>query len=114
MRRNFVASSPILFAVDATRSACRSSTIANSSNGTSKSTTRFCSTSHGKMRAIGSSYGTKRSIWTICAQSLTEEKEPDASNILQLYEEAGVALPGTVTRRLDEVQRFHEAIVENR
>jgi uncharacterized protein YydD (DUF2326 family) len=47
-------------------------------------------------------------------QSLTEEKEPDAANILQLYEEAGVALPGSVTRRLDEVQRFHEAVIENR
>ncbi len=48
------------------------------------------------------------------AQSLTEEKEPDAANILQLYEEAGVAIPGSVTRRLDEVQRFHVAVVENR
>lgn len=46
--------------------------------------------------------------------SLTEEQEPDASSVMQLYQEAGVALPGTVTRRLEEVQNFHQMVIENR
>ncbi len=46
--------------------------------------------------------------------SLSEEQEPDAATVTQLYQEAGVALPGAVARRLEDVQKFHLQVVENR
>lgn len=46
--------------------------------------------------------------------SLDDETPPEASNVERLYAEAGVVLPGTVSRRFEEVARFHEAIIRNR
>jgi len=47
-------------------------------------------------------------------KSLNDEKPPSSDTIANLYEEAGVALPGVTLRRLDEVRTFHEQIIENR
>ncbi|MDU9006502.1 uncharacterized protein YydD (DUF2326 family) [Litoreibacter meonggei] len=46
--------------------------------------------------------------------SLAEEEAPGTDDIEKLYAEAGVVLPERLTRRLDEVQAFHKAIIENR
>jgi uncharacterized protein YydD (DUF2326 family) len=46
--------------------------------------------------------------------ALANEQPPTATNLNRLYAEAGVLLPGTVARRFDEVERFHEAVVQNR
>jgi uncharacterized protein YydD (DUF2326 family) len=46
--------------------------------------------------------------------SLESEQPPDVSALSRSYEEAGIALPGTVVRRFEEVRDFHESIIRNR
>lgn len=46
--------------------------------------------------------------------AIDSELPPAAENLERLYREAGVVLPGTVSRRFDEVAAFHHAVVENR
>lgn len=46
--------------------------------------------------------------------SLAVEQSPTSESVEQLYQEAGIALPGLTLRRLEEVQNFHKTIVENR
>jgi len=46
--------------------------------------------------------------------SLVDEDTPDIGDVTKLYEEAGIILPGMVRRRFDEVERFHQTIIENR
>ena len=46
--------------------------------------------------------------------TLDHEDPPALGNLEGLYREAGVVLPELVHHRLDDVQRFHHAIVENR
>lgn len=46
--------------------------------------------------------------------SLESEQPPAVANLDRLYREAGVVLPGTVGRRFEEVERFHQAVVRNR
>ena len=43
-----------------------------------------------------------------------DEREPASSDVAQVYEEAGVSLPGVVRKRLEEVQAFHRQLVQNR
>jgi len=47
-------------------------------------------------------------------ESLVEEQEPQQEDLIRLYEEAGVLLPGVICQRLDDARAFHRAIVENR
>jgi uncharacterized protein YydD (DUF2326 family) len=46
--------------------------------------------------------------------ALDSEQPPALANLDRLYREAGVVLPGTVGRRFEEVEHFHQAIVQNR
>ncbi|MCY4259593.1 MAG: DUF2326 domain-containing protein [Rhodobacteraceae bacterium] len=46
--------------------------------------------------------------------SLVEEQQPDLSDIARLYREANIIVPDIVKRRLDEVEVFHQTIIENR
>ncbi|WP_298307327.1 ABC-three component system protein [uncultured Erythrobacter sp.] len=46
--------------------------------------------------------------------SLEDETPPEVSNVERLYAEARVVLPGIVSRRFEDVARFHEAIIRNR
>lgn len=46
--------------------------------------------------------------------SLSDETPPATSNLLKLYQEAGVVFPQNVTRRFDEVEMFHKIILQNR
>ncbi|MBZ9647606.1 DUF2326 domain-containing protein [Sphingobium sp. 3R8] len=46
--------------------------------------------------------------------ALSNEAAPASTNLERMYAEAGIVLPGTVKRRFDEVQLFHEAVIENR
>lgn len=47
-------------------------------------------------------------------QNLSQESAPEVDEVLSLYEQADVQLPGAVVKRLEEVRSFHESIVENR
>ncbi len=44
----------------------------------------------------------------------SEEAAPAPSDLEALYKQAGVLLPGTVKRRFEDVQAFHESVVRNR
>jgi uncharacterized protein YydD (DUF2326 family) len=46
--------------------------------------------------------------------ALKSEKPPQRSDIQQLYEAAGIELPGVALRRFDEVSLFYESVVANR
>ena len=46
--------------------------------------------------------------------ALTSEIPPDLEDLQTIYREAGVALPGLVKRRYEEVKSFHESVVRNR
>jgi len=46
--------------------------------------------------------------------SMAEESEPQIGDLNLLYEEAGVTLPNSVRRRLEDVQNFHLTLIANR
>lgn len=46
--------------------------------------------------------------------ALTIETPPDLEDLQAVYQEAGVALPGLVRRRYEDVKSFHESVVRNR
>lgn len=46
--------------------------------------------------------------------ALTSEIPPDLEDLQTIYQEAGVALPGLVKRRYEDVKSFHESVVRNR
>ncbi|MEA5470354.1 ABC-three component system protein [Spirulina sp. 06S082] len=46
--------------------------------------------------------------------SLEQENEPDRNELINLYQSADVELPNLVIRRLEDVTRFHNEIVQNR
>jgi uncharacterized protein YydD (DUF2326 family) len=46
--------------------------------------------------------------------ALREEKDPSLGDLEKMYAEAGVILQPGVTRRFDEVKKFHESVLSNR
>lgn len=46
--------------------------------------------------------------------ALASEIPPDLEDLQAVYQEAGVTLPGLVTRRYEDVKSFHESVVRNR
>ena len=46
--------------------------------------------------------------------ALASEIPPDLEDLQKIYQEAGVALPGLVKRRYEDVKSFHESVVRNR
>ena len=46
--------------------------------------------------------------------SIDMEGAPDSVDVGKVYEEVGIVLPGLPRRRLEEVERFHEAVIRNR
>lgn len=46
--------------------------------------------------------------------SLAVERAPESRDLAKVYREAGIVLPDLPRRRMEEVERFHRAVVENR
>ncbi len=46
--------------------------------------------------------------------ALASEIPPDLEDLQTIYQEAGVALPGLVRRRYEDVKSFHQSVVRNR
>jgi len=46
--------------------------------------------------------------------AINQEAPPSLNDLEMIYSEAGVALPGVVSRRYDEVRSFHESVIHNR
>ena len=55
-----------------------------------------------------------RELLSELRQALEREADPPQDDLERLYEEVGVALPGTAVRRLTDVREFHRSITENR
>lgn len=55
-----------------------------------------------------------RRLLELYSQSLKDERAPESTDVVRLYERAGVELPGSVKRHLTDVQEFHSTLVENR
>lgn len=66
------------------------------------------------INALGEENFVDRQLIIELQAALAEEEAPATDDLEKLYAEAGVVLPETLTRRLDEVQAFHRAIIENR
>jgi uncharacterized protein YydD (DUF2326 family) len=47
-------------------------------------------------------------------QAIESETAPSITAFSRLYEEAGIVLPGAVTRRFSEVEEFHKSVIANR
>jgi uncharacterized protein YydD (DUF2326 family) len=48
------------------------------------------------------------------SSQLESEQPPQESQIESVYREAGIVLPGLVTKRIEDVRKFHAAIIRNR
>jgi uncharacterized protein YydD (DUF2326 family) len=62
---------------------------------------------------VGANVGDSRLI-ELYEGTLSNERVPDSSEVVRMYENAGVSLPGAALKRLEEVQAFHDQIVANR
>lgn len=47
-------------------------------------------------------------------EASNEEAAPELPDLVRLYHEAGLVLPGVALKRYDEVREFHEAVLANR
>ena len=55
-----------------------------------------------------------RELFEELSRSLQMEELPAQADLSRLYQEAGIVLPELVRHRLEDVERFHSRIVENR
>ena len=61
----------------------------------------------GEIHELSNQNVADRRLLTYYQSSLAEVGDAETESVARLYEEAGVALAGTVVRRLEEVQEFH-------
>ena len=55
-----------------------------------------------------------REMLELYQQNLSQEQPPPGDSLDRIYQEAGIALPETALRRIEDVRRFHETIISNR
>ena len=55
-----------------------------------------------------------RRLEDLYRSSIEDDQDVDTTDVLEIYEAAGVTMPDLVRRRLDEVQDFHRQILANR
>ncbi|MBF0155418.1 MAG: DUF2326 domain-containing protein [Magnetococcales bacterium] len=55
-----------------------------------------------------------REMLELYQQNLFEEQPPPTDSLDRIYQEAGITLPETALRRIEDVRRFHETIISNR
>ena len=75
---------------------------------------REASELNGKIEALNVENIFDRDLIRELRESLEMESTPDAQDLAKLYREAGIVLPDLARRRVEEVERFHEIIIENR
>ena len=66
------------------------------------------------INALGEENFVDRRLISELDAALQEEEAPDSADLAKLYAEAGVVLTDLLKRRLDEVENFHQTIIENR
>ncbi|MBF0142991.1 MAG: DUF2326 domain-containing protein [Magnetococcales bacterium] len=55
-----------------------------------------------------------RKMLELYERNLSEEQSPPTDSLDRIYQEAGISLPTTALRRIEEVRHFHETIISNR
>ena len=68
----------------------------------------------GQLSALNTENIVDRDLIRELQASLETEAAPDFQDLTKLYEEAGIVLPDLPRRRIEEVERFHRTIIENR
>ena len=68
----------------------------------------------GEINGLGEENFVDRRLVSELQASLREETAPENTDLIALYEEAGIVLPELLNRRLEEVTVFHQTIVANR
>jgi uncharacterized protein YydD (DUF2326 family) len=66
------------------------------------------------INALGEENFVDRRLISELDAALQDEEAPDSADLAKLYAEAGIILPDLLKRRLDEVESFHQTIIENR
>jgi len=67
-----------------------------------------------EMQAISRDIVGLRETLNYLEAAVSAEVPPAASHLEQMYAAAGVQLPGVALKKLEEVQRFYESVVQNR
>lgn len=67
-----------------------------------------------KVRELANENFIDRTLIARCERAIAQEKAPETPDLERLYKEAGVHLGESVSKRFDEVSRFHETVVRNR
>ena len=67
-----------------------------------------------KINALGEENFIDRRLIADLNASLEDEEAPGSDELEKLYAEAGIVLPELLKRRLDDVKKFHQTVVENR
>jgi uncharacterized protein YydD (DUF2326 family) len=67
-----------------------------------------------EMHALTNESVTDDRLASFYESSIQQERAPESDDLRQVYEAAGVALPGVVLRRFEEVENFHHTLISNR
>lgn len=66
------------------------------------------------IRQVNQENASDHAMLSFYRESLVHEQPAESEKLAKLYREAGVAWPGLVERRLNDVQAFHDRVVANR
>lgn len=67
-----------------------------------------------EMQALGREVISLRETLNYLESSLAREAPPDLASLKKVYIAAGIELPDVALRRLDEVRKFYESVIQNR
>ena len=67
-----------------------------------------------KMQALSREAVSLQETLAHLREALANEAPPDQTDLQQLYSAVGVELPGVALRRVEDVNRFYESVLENR
>lgn len=68
----------------------------------------------GEIHSLVNANTVDREMLKLYEQNLSEEQPPPTDSLGRIYQEAGISLPATALRRIEEVRHFHETIIANR
>ncbi|MEO5367433.1 MAG: DUF2326 domain-containing protein [Magnetococcus sp. WYHC-3] len=68
----------------------------------------------GEIHSLVNANTVDREILKLYEQNLSEEQPPPTDSLDRIYQEAGISLPTTALRRIEEVRHFHATIISNR
>ena len=67
-----------------------------------------------QMQALGREAVSLQETLLYLESSLSSESPPERADLQQMYQAAGIELPGIALQRFDDVNRFYSSVIENR